>query len=217
KQRWKIVAEHVDVIGNFRRSGRLGPRRDVHVFRNNFPTLLAHGVSDFTAQNDDGRLLCRMLPQKFQRTADHVGVERSAEPAFAADCQQQNALFLAPAQEGMCALRHAKSGGANQARNRASIGPGRKSSLLRTAQPRRRHEFHRPGNLLGIFYRTNAALDVELRWHGRLFFARSRFYRAAGVPAVNRSLNSERVFFRPSRISSSMAFFVAILWSNAAA
>jgi len=80
------------------------------------------------------------------------------------------------------ALRYAKGGGVNQARNRTGIGPGRESSLLRPAQPRRGHEFHGPRNLLRILHGANAALDVELRGHGvvarqRLRLASGRRYR----------------------------------------
>src|SRR5260370_272240 len=155
-----------------------------------------------------------MLAQEFERAPDHVGIEGTAESAFTAHRQQQNALFLVPPQQDMSAFRHASRDGMNQSRDRTRVGPRRKSSLLRAPQPRSRHEFHGASDLLGIFHRADAPFDIELRGHGRLSSG-DHGYLAAAAPAANRSLNSERSFFRPSRISSSIAFFVAILLSRA--
>jgi hypothetical protein len=66
----------------------------------------------------------------------------------------------------MFALREARRGRSNQARNGASKRACRESPLLRSAQPGRGNEFHGTGNLLRILYRTDAALDVQLGWHG---------------------------------------------------
>src|SRR5690242_16916541 len=87
----------------------------------------------------------------------------------------------------MHTLGYAQGGGMNEARNGASIRPRGKRPLLRAAQPRGRNELHGARNLLGILYRANPALDIELRWHEGIS-GRSELRLARGCGSRGKSL-----------------------------
>ncbi len=102
---------------------------------------------------------CDTLAQKFNRAANHVGVESAGQPAFAAHHQHQHALFRPVLQQRMHrSPARASRPSARTRDKRARVRTRGKSLFLRAPQPRGGHELHRAGDLLRIFYRTNAAL-----------------------------------------------------------
>ena len=111
--------------------------------------------------------LVAFLAQEFKRPAQHVGIERAAQAAFAGSHQHQDSFFRALRQQRkLFRIFDARHRRAQNFANARGVGPQRHRGFLRATQPCRGDEFHRARDLLRILHRTNSPPEIEKCGHG---------------------------------------------------
>src|ERR1019366_8396768 len=130
---------------------------------------LAEEIAAFAADQLELDLDAGALRVEALRTLDEVGIEGAGQALVGGDEHQQDALFVAPGEEGVLGYGLvAGYGGGDVAEHLAqhrAVGARADGAILGAAQFRRRDHLHGLGDLLRVFDRADAPPDIDQTRH----------------------------------------------------
>src|SRR6202162_5454533 len=152
-------------MGDLARCSKLHAGQNIDIFSGKSESRLLQGVAALLADRDCDNLLVLVAPEEFMRFLQNVSVEGSCEAAFSGQYKNQNILLPAPGEERVLRLIDARHDRTQHPGKLPGVPTRREGRLLRTTQPRRSDELHRPGNLLRVLHRAYAAPKIEKCGH----------------------------------------------------